>query len=322
MKKKRSFMEGPMLKFAYSLFSILPVSVASGLGGWLGRIIGPRLKMHRTAQLNFAKALPEHPHMMIHKSISGMWDNIGRTMAEYPHLRKIALERTEIEGYQHVKQALSEYRSIIFVGAHMANWEVPLPACILQKKLIVHPVYRAPNNPVAEKLLERARALHPKITFIPKSPTGVKLMMQQLKSRKHIGMLVDQKQNTGIPVPFFGHPAMTTQSFVQLAQKTGAAIIPVRCERLPKARFRITVYEEILTQRIKKGRGKNRGKEELVDKDAESVIREFHTLLESWILENPKEWLWVHGRWDSSRLNDDDDDEEEEGFESSLDVTP
>src|SRR5205085_9983409 len=43
----------------FGLFRLLPLDAASALGGWLGRLIGPRLGVTKRAAINLRRALPE-----------------------------------------------------------------------------------------------------------------------------------------------------------------------------------------------------------------------------------------------------------------------
>jgi len=68
-----------------------PVS-ASNLGGYVARKLGPWLPVSRVADANLRNGLPELDAAARRRVIRGMWDNLGRTAAELPHLA--ALERT------------------------------------------------------------------------------------------------------------------------------------------------------------------------------------------------------------------------------------
>ena len=70
------------------LFRLLPLDNASRLGGWMGRRIFSRLPPDRIARANLKAAFPEKSQGEIEGILSGMWDNLGRTVAEYPHLEK------------------------------------------------------------------------------------------------------------------------------------------------------------------------------------------------------------------------------------------
>jgi hypothetical protein len=75
--------------FLFTAFNFLPLDWASTLGGWLARRIGPFLGVSRHARRNISRAFPELSGTEIARVVAGMWDNLGRLAAEYPHLRKI-----------------------------------------------------------------------------------------------------------------------------------------------------------------------------------------------------------------------------------------
>jgi KDO2-lipid IV(A) lauroyltransferase len=99
-------------------------------------------------------------------------------------------------------------------------------------------------------------------------------------------MLVDQKQNDGIAVPFFNRDAMTAPAVARLGYRFGCPIIPVRFERLIGARFRCTVMSPIeLTETGEPGR------------DVVQAMTRINAVLEGWIRARPEQWLWIHSRW-------------------------
>jgi hypothetical protein len=75
---------------------------ASRLGGAVARAIGPWLPLSRVADANLRLALPELDATARRRVIRGVWDNLGRTIGELPHIG--ALQRTthgpgwEVEG--------------------------------------------------------------------------------------------------------------------------------------------------------------------------------------------------------------------------------
>src|SRR5499427_8564042 len=70
-------------------FKLLPLDCASALGAALAHRIGPFLGVSKHAQRNISRAFPELSETEIARVVAGMWDNLGRVAAEYPHLRKI-----------------------------------------------------------------------------------------------------------------------------------------------------------------------------------------------------------------------------------------
>src|SRR5438270_3154076 len=75
--------------FLFGGFKLLPLDCASALGGALARRIGPFLSVSKHARRNLNRAFPELSETEIARVVAGMWDNLGRLAAEYPHLRKI-----------------------------------------------------------------------------------------------------------------------------------------------------------------------------------------------------------------------------------------
>lgn len=290
MKNIRYFLEAILLSIFLLISKMLPVTWASNIGGFIGRTLGPRLATSRKALVNIKASLPNISDNEAQKIMTGMWDNLGRVMMEYAHLPHIGRDRTEIIG----KDILEKYNNkpAIFFSGHLSNWEVCPPAVFLQIGFIINPIYRAPNNPFSDAMLNYARTMGGKLKTIPKSKTGTRHIVKTLQRNEGVGMLVDQKYNEGIPSNFFGRPAMTSPIFAQLAQRFDCPLIPLRIERLKGPNFRVTIFDPL----------------DIKDKSVEVLIDKSHALLEGWIKERPEQWLWLHRRWDSDNLKDNNND--------------
>ena len=73
----------------FQLFAVLPLDAASAVGGWLGRTLGPRLGVRKIARRNLVAAFPEKSAAEIEAIMVEMWDNLGRVMAEFPHVTRL-----------------------------------------------------------------------------------------------------------------------------------------------------------------------------------------------------------------------------------------
>lgn len=279
MKKLRYLGEAFAIHILFLFFKPLPAGVASNLGGWIGRRVGPRLAASRKAIRHLESSLPD---IDANEAVADMWDNLGRTIAEYPHLKAL-IKRTEIHGY-----LPENHTQFVFFSGHLANWEMSATGMNYFFSATPHLIYRAPNNPYVQNLLDKCRSLKGEISTIPKSAKGARDMVRALQNGDSLGILIDQKYNEGIEADFFGQPAMTSAAFVQLAQKYDLPLIPVRPERLSGSQFRITVYPPIPTK----------------DRAPEDVVADAHALLEAWITERPGQWLWLHRRWIKGQINE------------------
>src|SRR6185436_12853774 len=101
------------------LFKLMGLEVASKFGGWIARTFGPKIPVTRRAQRNMARALPELDEAARERAIADMWENLGRTFAEYPHLEKIwGLKpgaRVEVIGLDRAEAAFAKGKGLIFV---------------------------------------------------------------------------------------------------------------------------------------------------------------------------------------------------------------
>ena len=289
LKYVRYCLEAFLLSLLLLIFRLMPAHSASDVGGWLGRTIGPKLAASRKARRNIERALPKLDETRQKEIVTGMWDHLGRVIAEYPHLKTLAAQ-TDIIGEEHLEAALQNPNGAIFFGAHLGNWEINAPAILLQYNKAIDISYRAPNNPWSDAVLSYIRSMNGRISAHAKSAQGGKGMMGAIKSGGGLGILIDQKYNEGLSVPFFGMEAMTNPFFVQLAQKYGCALVPIRNIRNPEgldpASFSLTIYEPIAALNAD---GSKRA--------IEDVIKDAHALLEGFIKDTPEQWLWLHRRW-------------------------
>ena len=271
----------------FGAFGLLPLDWASAIGGALARTIGPRLGISKRARLNIRRALPELADHEIAKTIAQMWDNLGRVAAEYPHLRQIRVfepgGRVETHGFEHMDRAVTAGRRMIIFSGHIANWEIGMLAAV-QYGAEVAQIYRAANNPLIDRMITRFRSIGGEL--IPKGTVAARRAIAVLRRGAHVTMLADQKMNDGIPVPFFGRPAMTASALAALALRFDCDVLPARVERLGGARFRLTVFPPLPLPRS----GDHHA-------DVASLTTRVNQTLEGWIRDRPQEWFWVHRRW-------------------------
>ena len=277
----------------FAAMRAVPIDVASALGGALARQIGPRLGISKRARRNLCAALPELSVGEIERVLRGMWDNLGRVAAEYPHLRRVRIfppdvsqkggGRVETRGIEHLDRAIAGGRPVIIFGGHLGNWEIAARAAG-QYGIDVAQIYRAANNQLVDRMIARFRGAGSE--FIPKGAIASRRALAALRRGAHLTLLVDQKLNDGIPVPFFGRPAMTAPALALLAFHFDCAVLPARVERLQGAHFRLTIHPPL--QLPKSGER---------TADVAALMAEVNRMLETWIRESPEQWFWLHSRW-------------------------
>ncbi len=220
----------------------------------------------------------------IEMALLEMWENVGRVVGEFPHLERIAAERLEILGAEHVEALRDDGLPGMLISAHFGGWELSGPVAF-RLGLPVHVVYRAANNPWVERLFRKGRGVAAE-SFIPKGAEGSRKLVEVMRRGGHLGMLVDQKMNDGISVPFMGREAMTAPAVARLALKFGCPVVPGRIERMGGAHFRV-ILEPPIPQ-------PNSGD---VHQDVYEMMLRINQTVERWVRDRPGQWLWLHNRW-------------------------
>ena len=287
------FSEFMIVMIMLGLFYILPFAWASQCGGWLSRKIGPKLPVTRKARRHIHFIMPDKTPFEIECIVGGMWENLGRTISEYMHLSRLNVwhdnSPIDIVNGHIIDHIQKNEKPVIFFLGHLANWEYATLAA-KQKGLKISQLYRTVNNPYVAWLVKK---IHSNIAheLIPKGAKGARECLAVLKRGDHVSMLVDQKLNEGLSIPFMGFEAMTPTGLAKLALKFQCDVIPVRVERLKDSHCRVTYYPPLVW---------------LYDKEMTHEQRVYHLTqavndkISEWINARPQDWMWVHNRWPKS----------------------
>ena len=275
-----------------ALFRLLGLDRASALGGWIGRNIGPLLGSDRVARANLAAAFPEKSEAERDAIRLAMWNNLGRVVAEYPHLEKFSphgpAARITVTFHTDFTAQKAQGTPAMFLSGHLGNWEM-MPILGQQLGYEGATVVRPPNNPAVASYIERQRGLNGPKTQIAKH-AAVRRMIAMLKSGKALYMLVDQKNNEGLPAPFFGRIAMTTPAPAALALKLKAKILIATNTRLDGARFHVAVHD-----------GPDFTPSGNESADIQRLTEILTTRIEEIVRHDPAQWLWIHRRWPTQK---------------------
>lgn len=272
-------------------FRLVGVDAASAIAGGLTRTIGPLIApISNRARTNLTIAFPDWPSEKIGATIRDVWENLGRTTAEFAHLSAFDPDakaaRVEIVGRERLEAVAKSDTPAIFVSGHFANWEV-MSIALHALGVDYGVIYRAANNPLIDALIIRERAKVMSRRQIPKGKRGGRDMIEALKAGASLAMLVDQKLTSGgIPSPFFGMEAMTAPAAARLSLKYSAPVIPIEIERLKGARFRVAAHDPIAFSPSGDINADTQALTDLINLELEKMIRM-----------RPGQWLWLHRRW-------------------------
>lgn len=288
MKKLKHIAEYILFILLTRALRLLSVDNSASLCSFIARKIGPYLRVTQTARKNLKRVYGDD--MDIEKCINDLWDNYGRYIGEFPFINVLDSaeldKRIKVIGLEKVEAFKRANQPFMLFLGHQANWDF-----VIRKINDIYPkfgiAYRKANNPYVDKEILKERENDAFITMIAKGPSGAKSIIKAIKSGASIAMLVDQKMNDGIEVPFFGFPAMTAPALARLSLQYKYPIVPLQIVRIGKSSY----FELILHDPLKPIMGKD------IEKSCYNIMLEINKILEQWIRENPEQWFWFHNRW-------------------------
>ena len=270
-----------------AVLRLFPVDRVSDFGAWLGPMIGPLTSLNRVAETNLRIAFPESSDAEIARLLRAQWQEIGRTIVEYPLLDRITAEpgRVEVVGEQRLAGIAASGKPVVFISGHFSNFEA-MAWAIVHAGVPCQVTYRATNNPYFDESIRKGRYRYGVRRFAPKGLASARELMRAMARGESVALMNDQKYNAGIAAPLFGRTAHTAQGPTTYALRFGVPLQPMSVQRTHRARFRVVVHDPI----------------ELADTgdreaDIEAGVRRVNAFMEARIRERPAEWFWVHKRW-------------------------
>ena len=270
------------MTFLFWLFSRLPLSALQALGGWLGALAAKVPgRYHDRLIANFRHAYPDVTPAMLKEA----GRSAGRMVFEMPYFW---VRKNGADVAPHlfdvcrsiVERALADGRGLIFLTPHLGCFEV-LPQAYARE----HPVtslFKPPRKASLRGWIETMRA-GPNMQMAPADPRGVRMLVRALKRGEAVGILPDQTPTAGEGVwaPFFGKPAYTMTLVHRLHRRTGAPVVALFAERLPR------------------GAGYRLHLEEIGDlpEDATQAATRINAAVERLIAVAPTQYLWGYNRY-------------------------
>ena len=279
----------------FRFLSVWPLAALHALGGALGWLVWALSPRYR-AQFRAHVAQAGLPFAAARPAIA----EAGRFVAELPKLwlrpqSQSCLGNVRLEGQAHAEQAFSRGRGVIFFGAHCGSFELG-PQALAELYGPITAIYRPARQAWLAQLEALARN-RPHLNVLPASLSSIRLMHKTLKANQAVALLPDQvpPEGLGVWAPFFGRPAYTMTLAARLALQSGAAVLPVTCERLPHGRGYFLKIWPALTGLQADGAA-DQGRPDLLR--AVTVINQ---TLEAMVLSQPGQYLWGYARYKTPR---------------------
>jgi len=286
-----------LLKGAVSLLANIPrhqiAKLAEPLGAlWYGLDRNHRRIAYENMRGAFGSASgPE----AIQRMVKANFVQLTRVALEIPSLLKLNRDNLAnhavFSGLPHFQNALRKGTGILFLTAHLGNWELMSLAGSLTFDIPFHLVVRKLDVKPMDQILTEIRCRTGN-TLINKN-TAARPINRFLKEKQAVGILLDQNASwhEGVYVPFFGTTACTNKGLAMFALRHDATVLPIFNTRQTDGRYKITVDPPV--DLIRTGDLRR----DLVENTAI-----FNQIIEKHIRSAPDNWLWVHRRWRVKRI--------------------
>ena len=288
IKSIKYFIQFIIVIFLFIIFFLIGRKLASNLSSYIFKTFGKFFRSKEIIRGNLKICFPENSDIQNDEIINKMWDNYGRTLAEYINLRFFQNNNDHIKilNLDKLEKLKSSKDPVLFFSGHFANFE--LMAMELEKQNFqISAIYRKLNNFFLNPIMEFFRTSYICKDQIAKplpgeDKGGTRELLSRVKDRRNIALMVDQKLTEGIIAKLFNKDCYTTRIPAQFAKKYNYKLVPISLKRVDKYFFEMNILDEI----------------DFSKEDSElQITNRINNVIEKMIKENPGQWIWTHKRW-------------------------
>ncbi len=277
------------IRAVVAVLGVLPFSIGSRIGGWLG-LLGYRLGIRaRVVEAQITFAFPGFTPAQVRETARQSYENLGRTSLEAAIMEHRSPEELialfdRVDGWEHLEAARKQGRGTLLVTGHLGNWELG-GSYFAARGTPVDAVARHMSNRIFERYLTRVRQrFGVNVVF---DELAVRQTPRSMRENRVVGFLSDQGV-LGLAstfVPFFSRLAKTPRGPAVFALRLKVPVVFTVAVRQPSGKYRLIV-EPIAV--VDSG-----------DREADTIalVSEYTARLEYWVRQYPGQYFWQHRRW-------------------------
>ena len=283
-----------LARFFIGVIQLMPlkvVALAGRVGGFLFYFLDVR---HRRVAVNNLLASLGNSHSK-KEIISIARENFCRIGEVYFSALKTAaipigkigsvLSSKGRENISFAKRKDGSLPSFMFALGHFGNFELYAKSGVFVPGFELSTTYRGFRQPWLEQLILSLRRKSG-VSLFDRRWDGGKLRAFMSRPGTITGLLADQSAGRiGMRLPFFGRPCSVTPAPALFALRYNLSLHGCFCRRLGLGRWEIDIGPEIPTHNHDQAR------------PIEDIMSDSNSQFESFILEDPANWFWVHDRW-------------------------
>jgi KDO2-lipid IV(A) lauroyltransferase len=274
-----------LYRITVGILTFFPTSLVARFGYAIGRTLGPLLCSYQqliktNLDLAFGDSLTPKEKAQIQKQhFALLCSNIlsGVNLAGRPLQQ--SLERTEIEGLDHLLDVLKSGRGVLALMTHSSNWELVAKLSPFLFQSACAAVYQPLRNRRIDRHIRKQRKSEGLHLFDRRRLAGISSV---LKSPGVVGVLADQNAGRGgVWCPLFGRITSSSPLIPILAKGTNAAVISIAVQTTAIGRWKITFSPEVTIHR----------------ENVATATAELNRAIEQMVRSAPHDWFWSHDRW-------------------------
>ena len=248
-------------------------AAAPGGAAWYWLSISQR----RAALDNYAAVLGrERSDPQVARVARRAFQNYGRMLTDFVLMGSLTpndlIERTTIDGREHLDAALARGRGVIMAVPHMGSWDVAGSYGAALGYPISAVAERFPGSLNDAVVQTRQRF---GLSVIMLGRAAVRALTEALRANHIVALLCDLEQGPGTAIRFFGRRAIVPGGPAALALKTGAALMPATQYATAPGRHHIHLDPPLA---VHEGETKERLMQRVIDR------------FEEFIRERPDQW--------------------------------
>ena len=292
MAGQKEKLQTVVLKTLLQGLGALPRPYAAGIGTLFGRIWHGLDRYHRQiARENMLGAFAgELDREGVDRLVRANFIRLVRMFLEIPFLTRLTRQNMDdyvvFEGVEHARSAMASGKGVLFLTAHLGNWELMSLAAPLKLGQPMNIMVRPLDSPPVDRLITGLRTRTGNRVLDKDKSAGA--VASLLKKGEAVGILLDQNASwfEGVYVPFFGRVACTNKGLAMFALRYKAQVVPVF--NLPMADGRYRVIFSPPVDLVRSGD---------IGRDIIANTERFNRIIEAHIRMAPTAWFWVHRRW-------------------------
>ena len=267
------------------LMTMLPIrwtqAIGAGLGLLVYRLVPSR---RRVARINIRQAYPDYSEEQIRILNIAGFKSLGISVfetalawwADREYMRSIC----EVEGKQHLDDALAGGKGVVLLTGHFTTLEIGAMLVGLYTRL--NGVYKKAHNPMFNAFMAHYRSTYGEELIENKN---VRALIRGLRKGRATWFAPDQDfaEQDIVFTPFLGGIASTLTATARMAEMTGAKVVPFYPVRLDRGQgYRLVILPAL------KG---------FPSSDIEKDSARINKAIEDMVYANPTQYGWVHKRF-------------------------